>query len=1504
MCGSDLESKAGAASTDLEEILNSGLNTERVNVVVMAGGTTLWKNELIEDDTAVFAAVSSSDGLRWEKQQSFRAPEQDAPANMGEQETLRSFLEYGHSHFPAENYALIMWDHGGGPMRGLCWDTAWAKDNLTMQEFIGALADSPFAESGASADGNDSGTDLTYGSGNTAGENAAKFSWIGFDACLMSSIETAHLIAPYADYMIASEETEPGIGWSYNFLKGIDQDADGAETGKRIVDTYFAAAEAEGKDSALTLSCTDLSRIGRLEDCLDAFFKKISSSLNQDSFSELSNLRQDTREFGKAINDSQRLDLVDLGDLVSHYASHSPEDAEALEKALQDAVLYSRSTLPDCSGLSAYHPYYNKTYFSKLWQGIYESFSFAPSYTSYLNAFAQIWMGETLTDWTQMSQIQEAGAEEEMQYFSMQLTQAQLEHYAAGQLLVLSQIGSEAEDDIAYAQVFLTEDVSMDDNGILTAGYSGRTLYATDENGQVLAGPLSYSLTDDGHLQIEGNYVNHEGGADQEITGVLFECEDAPVGTDLPVLEQYVWDDDTGIWSNRLQLSEEDYQRLYLLLDYRTPSYRDGQILPFDEWEHSTWAAGYEVSLPSSLHFRFFDQILTGSYGLYAGFQITDTQANHYGTELMPVNNPNVTPILFEGGQSPEETAGNGGTPISGTDDNVRAGAAEAGAGTAEASGDGSAGASGNGSAEASEDGSAGASSAQGSNDSEVDGGGEVFTYENDRIRLTLTGQTDRSELSRTMILRTTVENVSDTPVSVNIREGKLVVNEKTTCFSSDGQIECKALEPGQKRSGRLYFDGYSLAGISDVSQMQLELTWPEEEKAAEQVVLKPLHLNLNEIAADPESLPVLSECTQDDIRWTLRSVLRKRNGNPCFLLCGTNTGEKAAPVPSVRQLGVNGIVLDEASAFDPDPADPVLLAPSCSCNLYLEADNHQCTVSKLEHRSGVEQLLISDVLGSGGVDQIESLAIYPAYEIVWWGSTEEALRQPVLHFSLSDPVPLGRQTVREEQLERDAFFDSENGTARALDLDGKLPSRILLCTQDDVSVYGEEMLIADRKIFYSLVLENAGSVDRVLRMDHFTINGQVADTFQRKYISYAGTSMRVYLSYTCPDSVESDTLKEAEMSIWQDGDPLPAVHQVSLSFPEGTAFNTDGGISFPVEEASPEVTCLTEDAQTRIFENEAACPADPAQYKKPLSFRLPESFTEEQTASIRKVNAFVMYDCTDHLDPGQRTQILEKEKQEGIYLQPAGRIQMQKEETDDKTYTGIFPGLVWTLKEEPEVCLLLSDKTENMENSVNSDQSKDPEDPVSSDQSKDPEGPLKYAFEETGYYHKLAMIPNKAIYTGNDTPSLFFDAELKGTGDSTSGLTESSKSESTADPSENPTDAAGNTPASARIRNIRMDTGDSEYANYFKMTEWPFSWFEKIMIHKCANFYVREDGREDSPLQRTESYITIEKEIPLSDCPLTLQMVPVKEFSSDLYIIYHVVFEDGSMTFIDGGRY
>ena len=58
LCGSDLESKTGAATKDLDEIVASGVNTDLVNVVVMAGGTTQWQNGFSHEETAVYALTA------------------------------------------------------------------------------------------------------------------------------------------------------------------------------------------------------------------------------------------------------------------------------------------------------------------------------------------------------------------------------------------------------------------------------------------------------------------------------------------------------------------------------------------------------------------------------------------------------------------------------------------------------------------------------------------------------------------------------------------------------------------------------------------------------------------------------------------------------------------------------------------------------------------------------------------------------------------------------------------------------------------------------------------------------------------------------------------------------------------------------------------------------------------------------------------------------------------------------------------------------------------------------------------------------------------------------------------------------------------------------------------------------------------------------------------------------------------------------------------------------
>lgn len=101
--------------------------------------------------------------------------------------TLTSFITYAKSVAKANRYHLILWDHGGGSVSGFGYDENYKSDgSIDLAEINSALK-----------------------AANT------QFDFIGFDACLMATYETVLMLSDYADYLIASEETEPGTGWYY-----------------------------------------------------------------------------------------------------------------------------------------------------------------------------------------------------------------------------------------------------------------------------------------------------------------------------------------------------------------------------------------------------------------------------------------------------------------------------------------------------------------------------------------------------------------------------------------------------------------------------------------------------------------------------------------------------------------------------------------------------------------------------------------------------------------------------------------------------------------------------------------------------------------------------------------------------------------------------------------------------------------------------------------------------------------------------------------------------------------------------------------------------------------------------------------------------------------------------------------------------------------------------------------------------------------------------------------
>lgn len=312
LCGSDLESRAGLASGDLQEMLRVNLPSN-VQVIIEAGGAKEWKNDF--DPNYNTRLLYDSNGLQ--------LLEQIPHANMGDGATLEAFLRFCTTNYPADHQIVVFWDHGGGSISGVIFDETFGYDSLSLAE-LGAA----------------------FGAVTPANVYNPPFEIIGFDACLMATIETANTLSGYARFMVASEEVEPGLGWDYTgFVGALAQDTGigGASLGRAICDSFYADCKKHGQAGDITLSVIDLSQVGAL---MDAYYNIGAESLliacENSSF---------VTDFGRAAGRAQNYgfnnewdgytNMVDLGDLVWQSGeSLLPQFGADLIRALDRCVVY------------------------------------------------------------------------------------------------------------------------------------------------------------------------------------------------------------------------------------------------------------------------------------------------------------------------------------------------------------------------------------------------------------------------------------------------------------------------------------------------------------------------------------------------------------------------------------------------------------------------------------------------------------------------------------------------------------------------------------------------------------------------------------------------------------------------------------------------------------------------------------------------------------------------------------------------------------------------------------------------------------------------------------------------------------------------------------------------------------------------------------------------------------------------------------------------------------
>ncbi len=326
LCGTDLESYNGMGTGDFEEMMNS-VPSDNVRFVVQTGGTAEWFIDGIDSEKIQRFVVTSGN---------MELVDETSEAGMGKPETLGDFIQWGTENYASEHMGLILWNHGGGSITGVCFDEKDNADSLSLAELDSALYD------GFNASGR-------------------KFDFIGFDACLMGTVETANVLATYADYMYGSEETEPGSGWDYAEIGSYlaeNPSADGAELGKVVCDSFLAACAAQNDDDLTTLSVIDLSK---MDDFLVSFntFAKEMYEAGEDASGRAQLVRgiEAADNFGGNNKSEGYTNMVDMGGIIDAGEGYAAS-AQAARQALDSVVVYSvtGSTHEGASGLAMYYP--------------------------------------------------------------------------------------------------------------------------------------------------------------------------------------------------------------------------------------------------------------------------------------------------------------------------------------------------------------------------------------------------------------------------------------------------------------------------------------------------------------------------------------------------------------------------------------------------------------------------------------------------------------------------------------------------------------------------------------------------------------------------------------------------------------------------------------------------------------------------------------------------------------------------------------------------------------------------------------------------------------------------------------------------------------------------------------------------------------------------------------------------------------------------------------------
>lgn len=336
MIGSNLETDSALAVDDLLEMLDTN-NGDDFNIIVQTGGTKDWHGEAFTKDPFQDGEVQR---FRIKNKRLYTL-ENLGKKSMVDPQTLTDFIQYSKANYPAEEYILVMWDHGGSFPISFGVDEIFPGEMLDCMEIGQAIADS-----------------------------GVHFDSLIFNACEMCSLELFMALRKNVDYVVAAESVVYGSGSFGTHIDykdwityAIENKAATQYYCERILDGYIDSLEENGIAGSMSVI-----RMDQIADVYKAYTKYMGEALKDitSKTKDANGNREGDIKYEEYVRVRENLasyqgtDAIDLSSLAGDFEN---KYSTKLQNAITNAVVRTKSEIAGGCGITVYSPYQYAPYY-------------------------------------------------------------------------------------------------------------------------------------------------------------------------------------------------------------------------------------------------------------------------------------------------------------------------------------------------------------------------------------------------------------------------------------------------------------------------------------------------------------------------------------------------------------------------------------------------------------------------------------------------------------------------------------------------------------------------------------------------------------------------------------------------------------------------------------------------------------------------------------------------------------------------------------------------------------------------------------------------------------------------------------------------------------------------------------------------------------------------------------------------------------------------------------